>query len=448
MHITGVTIFSYKNSLPREQLHPYANKKSPHYSFKKNLSFTAIKTPGEFRLITKTNKIHCPYCNKIMIYGGTLNDMLKSGVFSGSAKDFVKAVSPYEESLKRGHKVVFNQIKKYAQQSPQTHVSEIIQLLYSKSIKSLVKTQSNIFKELISKSKELSPDMQKNFREFIKIQHKRLYEIPTIQKFNSDTFAYKMKKMAGTISNEGLKNYICTLADALNNKELSKNNKVISDLLKSSTKGQNTENLNTIQVKKIIIDKINKVGERLDRRDIQELCKTSNKMLEGRPVVVSFSNKEFMRDLATTQLQSIRKTPLYYEMIEIAKKLPSSKSNMNSFVVKHKYSDSDTIGYKLLEPSITTIEHIKPRSEQGEDVIENMALACKFDNNERQSIPQYIYLNKWNKRNPQKYFNDIINLSNKEDTLDSTQITQMAKAFDNEGHVKINITKIDQKAKK
>ena len=121
-----------------------------------------------------------------------------------------------------------------------------------------------------------------------------------------------------------------------------------------------------------------------------------------------------------------------------ANKLPNSTSSKNSFVVKHRYSDSDTIGYKLLEPAIATVEHVKARSDGGVDDLTNIVLACKADNNERGSMPQYLYMERWNKRNPQIYFNDIMKISKEEQLITPSDIEGMARSVLNEGKVKVD----------
>ena len=195
-------------------------------------------------------------------------------------------------------------------------------------------------------------------------------------------------------------------------------------------------------VLRYIIGSIQKYGEQLGRKDIVDLCSNSVKMLNGEDVIVPFSNKEFTHDLARHQLKTLKGSPIYVKMIKIANKLPSSISNKNSFVVKNKYANSDTIGYKLLEPSITTIEHIKPRSKNGADELWNMALACMADNIERQNTLQSLYLRKWPKKNPQIYFDDIIHWTNKEEVFHPTTVEQMANSFWEQGKIKIDTSKL------
>ena len=142
------------------------------------------------------------------------------------------------------------------------------------------------------------------------------------------------------------------------------------------------------EAKLYVINRLHRIAERFDRKDMVELCKTSEKMVNGEPVIINFSNKEFMHELFEHVLADHKKTDIYYKMIEIAQKLPNSLSSIDSFIVKWRYSNSDIIGSRLLEPSSATIEHVKPTSEGGLDILPNWTLACKEDNNKRMSTPQ------------------------------------------------------------
>lgn len=129
-------------------------------------------------------------------------------------------------------------------------------------------------------------------------------------------------------------------------------------------------------------------------------------------------------------------------MVRLANSFPNSSSSMNSFVVKHRYSDSDTIGYKLLEPAITTIEHENPRSLGGSLDLTNCVLACKADNNARSSGPMSVYLKYWSKKNPQYYFNDMIKISNEEHLIKPSDIEGQADNLYKQGNVKVNLSKL------
>ena len=451
MRVSGVNIFAYNNIRQNTQRSSSAAIQSvcvpmtEKDRFEKSPSFTAISTHGEFRFLTKDHIIHCIYCRKPMIYTGIVQDMLKSGVFSGPVAEFVEAAAPFRKYLKKGQHSVFQQIQKYAEKSPQTHLSEIISDLYhNNSLKKLVASQAKVFQSLVMEAEQLPAEVQTSFRAFMKVQHKRLYEIPYLEQFNPETFAYKVKKMSASIPDENLKTYLqqitLPLSEPLFNNPIAQ---VPFDIAIRIADGEKRLHLKTAEdYVRYIIKRVQIIGERLNRQDMVRLSKTSEKMLDGKPVVIPFSNKEFMQQLVLGELKDIRKTDLYYSMISIAQQLPSSRSSMNSFVVKHKYSNSDTIGYKLFEPSTTTLEHIRPLSEGGGNDLVNCALACKADNNERQSTPLYLYLQKWDTHNPQIYFNDIINIANSEHLIKPSDIDGMAQTVLKQGKIIIDTSKL------
>ncbi len=458
MRVSGVNIFSYDNKSANRQRNGYADlgllrissATMPEDTFVKTLSFKAglpsgipIKTHGQYRYLTKEHDIHCFYCKRLLLYAGTLQDMLDSGVFSGPIKDFVEKVKPYRKVMKKGQGDVFDQIEKYAKKSPQTHLSEIVQFLYQNSIKRLVRTQAKIFKKLMDESASLPPDREQSFRKFMKNQHKRLYEKAYKEDFNPEKFAYKMSKMIPSIPNAELRAYLSRITEPMSDPIFANKDSVIpSELANRISKSKAAKFRTANEFSEYVIYRVQKIGERLDRQDIVRLCEISKRMIEGKNVIIQFSNKDFMHDLVKKELASIKGTPLYYRMVYLANKLPNSSSSMRSFVAKHRYSNSDTIGYKLLEPSIATVEHVKARANGGVDDLTNCVLACRADNNERGSMPQYLYMNKWNKRNPQAFFNDIINIANKEHLISISDIKGMSQTVFDGGHVKVDTSKL------
>ena len=51
-------------------------------------------------------------------------------------------------------------------------------------------------------------------------------------------------------------------------------------------------------------------------------------------------------------------------------------------------------------------------------------------------------MDKWNLKNPQVFFNDIIKISNEEHLINPNDIEGMAKSVSTEGHLKINTSKL------
>lgn len=410
-------------------------------------AFTAITTHGQLRYLTHDHIIRCIYCKKPMIYTGDITAMQKEGIFSGDVKTFIERVKPYRKRLKPVNRIIFDKVEKYSRKAPQTTLSTIIQNIYSNSLKKLRKVQRKILKELEETAKGLPKKTQIKFNEFMATQYKRLDGIEYSEKFHGKTFKYKVNKLAQTFGEkEDLKNYIMRIVSKFDDPIFKDNDTVLPEkILKTISSRFSGRTITSKEAKLYVINRLRRIGERFDRKDIVELCKISEKCVKGEPVKVNFSNKEFMHDLVEHVLADDRKSDIYYRMIKIAQKLPSSSHDINSFIVKWRYSNSDIIGTRILDPSSATVEHIKPTSEGGPDILQNWSLACKEDNNKRMSIPQYRFFRRFSPRNPQAYFNDIIGLANNEGTFTAEEVQGMAKSVRDEGHIEINLSGLKNK---
>lgn len=94
----------------------------------------------------------------------------------------------------------------------------------------------------------------------------------------------------------------------------------------------------------------------------------------------------------------------------IAEELPRAHDNMSAFIIKFTQKDPKTklektpyqIGISLVEPSVGSLEHVKPRhpqdnSQGGENLYSNYLYASKEWNTRRRNMP----LDKWVEQNPQ-----------------------------------------------
>ena len=103
---------------------------------------------------------------------------------------------------------------------------------------------------------------------------------------------------------------------------------------------------------------------------------------------------------------------------DIAEELPRAHDNMSAFIIKFTQKDPKTklektpyqIGISLVEPSVGSLEHVKPRHPQdkskgGENIYSNYLYASKEWNTRRRNMP----LDKWVEKNPQinLYLDDL-----------------------------------------
>ena len=452
MRVSGVLNNTYETRIKRNDNNSYGIKFFACKNFvnrkdtftKSTPSFTAITTHGQLRYLTHNHRIRCIYCKKPMVYTGDISAMQRDGIFSGDVKTFVETVKVYKKHMKDVNRIIFNKVEKYSRKAPQTTLSTIIENIYSNSLKKLRKVQKKILRELEEVAKDLPKSTKDKFNAFMDIQYKRLNEEPYPEKFHGKTFKYKINKIAQSFGDkEDLKNYIIRVVSKFDNPIFKEDNIILpEDILDSISSRFKGKHITAKEAKLYVINRLQRIGERFGRKDLVELCKTSEKMVNGEPVKVNFSNKEFMHDLFEHVLAEHKKTDIYYRMIKIAQKLPNSMSNLDSFIVKWRYSNSDLIGSRLLEPSSATVEHVKPTSDGGLDIVQNWTLACKEDNNNRMSMPQYKFLKRFSPRNPQAFFNDIIEIANNEGTITRNEIEGMAQSVKEEGHVVINLNRL------
>lgn len=410
-------------------------------------AFNGIKTMREFRNLTKTHEVHCIYCKKPMINIEILEDLRNRGVFSGPIKEFINETAKYKHYLKEPIFQAYQQIERIAKDAPNTHLSRIIRILHQESLQSIRKIQNPIFDKIDGEIKNIHPKYRKEFKTVMELHRMRLNGIPHKEEFNAKDFIYKLGRLTETVSNNRLKKNIATLSEPLKNSSFENLSRILSDNVIKKIFG-NSADLNynmPVSVKSIlmcVVEEIKKIGVKLGRDDIINLCKNAEKMLMNKPVVIPFRNKAFSHELDEV-LEKGTSQNVHKRIKNYVKKLPTSDSNTNSFITKHKYSDSDTIGYFMFQPSRCTLEHITPQSTRLSFVnkIGNWALACETDNNKRLDKNMEIFLQKFDRENPQVYFNDIINAAN-ERIIDLEDLYQMKESIYREGNKKLNLSKL------
>lgn len=390
-------------------------KTSPEISFGANL----ITSQSKFKRLVKKRTMHCIYCNKVLVDEDQLNRLEKSGVFSGSIKNFVAQTKQFYKSMHKAHRTVFRMIANYAVKSPQTTLEQVMQTLYPKALRHLRKSQNPLFTQLKNCARNLPPEYRTRFAAFMRIQECKLKDKPFINEFSAKEFNYQLRNMCKTVSNDRLSSMMLQKAGLLIHPsfkdihtEVPEN--IVYKIFNINVK--HNSNLKKIkeelpQSKEAImlqtIYGIRLTGQKLSRNDIIELCDRAIKEISGIPVKVPFSNKSFRYDLIEA-LDGLPDEKLKRKMLNITKKLPTSMENPYSFITKHATASSDKIGHNLLFPSIVTIEHLKTKYDHGKNVIGNYALCCAFDNNfVRSNRNMRIVLQHYNQENPQKYFNEI-----------------------------------------
>ncbi len=126
---------------------------------------------------------------------------------------------------------------------------------------------------------------------------------------------------------------------------------------------------------------------------------------------IFFKRKSFLVALEGIEVKNPYEERVMNEIRNLALYLPTSGSSENAFVVKYVRRGEAEILRRLIIASVATIEHVRPHSTGGKDVISNFLMVSNNGNKYRENIPLTVYID----RNPdipeycQTHINEIIN---------------------------------------
>lgn len=416
--------------------------------------FPLIESHKAFKQLGINNKVHCLYCNNTLTFDSSMiSRWKKDKIFQGPISTFVRVINPYKNSLCSTERKVFEIIENISKKSPDMHLNNVIKILAVQSNKKLLELQTPVLNKILKLSRELPLEYQKKLDILILKNRCRLLKVPHVEEFSAKDFSYKLGKITKLLNNDDKEvKKIKKLANTLTIPELKDNDADVSAKSIEKIRQAIAYNLNNpafqinkqikksrVKLKHLIIQNVQNTALKLNRKDIVKLCEDAEKRLDGVPVAGKFSNKAFSHDLYDV-LKDINDTKLRAEICKLAEELPTSETSIHAFILKHDEASSDTIAVNLLEPSIITVEHMKPSSEGGVDALKNWAYACKRCNNKRQSGNMKTFFTLFPANNANRYWKDIIKLSNKgyfsfEDTK------EMLKIFKRQSGIKIDSNK-------
>lgn len=361
--------------------------------------FTSIANSGKLRTLFHYS-LPCMYSGIEMIDPKTVTKMLKNNTFQKPASRVIEILTPYEKSITGTEAKVFEIIKEAAQNSPDKNLHELMQEIAPRFKKRLRKKQNPIFQELTEASHKLPDKYRYKFKQFMENTNKKLNDEPVVVPFSSYEFKYKLEKIKADIEKgEDIKAI-----------------KVMDKLIKEANKFTNSTTANTIGRQKNTLSflyKIFKHSVLKENTALNNLFNTSKSRLNKESTVIPFNRKSFIYDLSKL-IQDIPDQQLQEKMISIAQKLPTSKESTSAYILKVLPDSSEKIGYRLLWPSIASVEHIYPKSCGGPDLMYNFGGACCRENTERQNIDFMKQLKRrpQTKENCQKYVDKLIELAN------------------------------------
>lgn len=361
------------------------------------VSFSSIGNSSKLRALFSYG-LPCMYSGIPMIDPKVLTKMLKNQTFSRPASQVLEVLEPYKESFTGIEAKVLEIIKERAKVNPDKNIQEILKDVEPVYKRRLRKKQAPIFHELTEASYALPVQYQNQFKKLMCETDKKLNERPIIIPFSSYEFRYKLSKIKEDIVKG----------------EDTKAKKVINKLIKESKWLANSTNPKTLENQKQVInflDVILKKSVLKDNDQLKNLIEVSKSRLTREEIIIPFSRKAFIYDLAKI-INDLPDKKLQEKIITIAQKLPTSQESLSAYVLKTAAEPPDKIGHRLLWPSLASVEHIFPKSCGGADALSNFGGATTRTNSNRKNIDflTQLKLHPEARENCQKYLDRLIDL--------------------------------------
>ena len=335
------------------------------------ITFTSIQNSSKLRQLFAYN-LPCMYSGLPMVDPKQLSRMLKNQIFLHPSGEVISALSKYKDSFSGMELQLFEILSERSKLHPNQSISELMRGIEHIYRKDLYKKQTPIFYELKKEMSKLSPEIQEQFDALMVETNKRLSKQPVIMPFSAYEFKYKLAK----IKEDVLKI------------DHPKAKKVMNKLIKESKRLSNSTNPSSIDLQKKVLrmmDWILKKSVLKDNQQLRELIDMSNARLANTEVVVPFSRKSFLYDLARL-INPVEDKVLQDKIMKIAQKLPTSAQDFSAYFLKLSCDPSEKIGSRIMWPSLASVEHIVPRSCGGADEMANFGGARTVENSDRKSI--------------------------------------------------------------
>lgn len=306
-----------------------------------------------------------------MIDPKRIQKMLKNKQFDGKAIDVLEKIKHFEKSLFPIELKVYKSLLKEARKNPDLTVSGVMQNLVVEHKRKLRRRQLPILQHLTFISKRLPEDYQYQFKQFMTQSLDKLNDKPIKVDFSATEFIYNLEKIQRDIEKRGGQKASRVVKKLLD----------VSQYLKNGSEISTEEKLNTIDFMGIIL----RSSVLKTEPQLKKLLSDAKKNLNGEAYIVQFSRKVFIYDLSKL-LEGLSNEKLKNKMIAIAMKLPTSRDTASAFIMKHKNNTSEKITYRLLWPSLASVEHIHARALGGPNKMSNYAGACALANSDKSNI--------------------------------------------------------------
>ena len=169
-----------------------------------------------------------------------------------------------------------------------------------------------------------------------------------------------------------------------------------------------------------VFKRLREFSKKLPPQDVKKLQVTNNEALKvlNNDYYKPHIKRACVEDIYNNFLKNCETKRIRKKLFDIIKNLPYDTPAADEFIAlcaQNKTSDKEIVS-KFAQEMTATFEHVKARSNKGEDTIENGIVLCKKCNTERSNIPYKVYLklHPEMKKNLQRQMNRIMTFINRE----------------------------------
>lgn len=411
------------------------------------VSFSGVSHGGDVLKKLSAYKVPDMYTGLTLLDPKVLERMQTNGTFNLPASKLMKIISNYENTMMPINKEAFNILKKTAQKHPDMTLSELMQEIYPKHKKQLLRDQQYIFEKIIRLACDLPKNLYEEFSELMNITNKRLLNDPVVLPFSEREFLYKLRRIGEEMQTKNnpnelraMKRLILIANKIFNNEPKGKRaygrniKKKLEMQMQPEILKRNSSNFDNF--KKIFNATLLRNNE-----DIIRLLDSTSAKIHGFPAFANFERKSFIHELKKIT-RKLKNRKLAQEFSEAANSLPTSKDNISAFIVKFSDQNNNKIGTNILYSGMCSIDHLVAKKNGGANRLSNYGLSGAEINRQKTNI----YFDKWvrmhpeTRKNCQKYVDRLIELykegvfakiskNQKSKKIDKTYIENFAKTI-------------------
>jgi hypothetical protein len=357
-----------------------------------------IANAGKLKILFSYG-VPCMYSGIEMIDSPRVQKLMKNDAFKRPLIEVLKIFENFETQLCERERRILKILKEESLQQPYKTLKETFESLAKIHRKRLRKKQAPIFQQIIKLGHELPEEYRYRFNRFMVETEDKLDEKEILILFSTTEFKYKLQKIKEDVEKQK------------NNKAI----KVLNKMIKETERLPKKTSAKTEEHQAKIINFLEIIKKRSILKDyepLEILLSNAKARLSHEKIKTPFSRKSFIYDLDKL-LKDCPDKGTVNEILAIAELLPTSKDSISAYIIKSSYDPSEKIAFRLLWPSIASIEHILPKSRGGADIMSNFGGATTKENSERLNIDfcQQIKRKPQTKFNSQKYINKIIELA-------------------------------------